>query len=185
MIIMSKKRAAFIGASLIATLLATTAVADGELDSHVATTLKTCQHISTSCASTTTNAAGILVFPSVVKADLIIGGAGGKGALIENGKITGYYSIGAGTAGLEAGIDKSSEVYVFRSAHALAQLKNGSGWHVGAGAGVTVVNADANTQGSNGDVDVYVFDAQGLHGDVAVSAFDIWKSGSPRPSSQQ
>ncbi len=168
--------------SLFAVLMAGTAAYAGpHIDGKVATTLQTCQHISTSCANTTKDAAGVLVFPSVVKADLIIGGAGGKGALIENGKITGYYSIGAGTAGLEAGIDDSSEIYVFRTADALAKLKTGSGWHVGTGAGVTVVNADANAQAANGDVNVYVFDSEGLHGDVSVSAFDIWKTGSPRP----
>ena len=44
-----------------------------------------------------TNAAGILVFPSVVKAGLLIGGEGGKGVLFsaDGAKVLGYYSVAA------------------------------------------------------------------------------------------
>src|SRR5690349_895745 len=77
------------------------------LDRAVAATLTHCQQISVSCATTTKNSYGVLVFPDVVKADLIIGGAGGTGALIETGQITGYYNIGSASAGLQAGIENS------------------------------------------------------------------------------
>src|SRR5438477_11363521 len=93
------------------------------LDKSVMMTLEECQRMSSSCAATTKNAMGVLVFPSVVKADLIVGGAGGKGALIENGRITGYYNLGAASAGLQVGVENSSQVYVFRTQEALAKLK--------------------------------------------------------------
>src|SRR6185503_11956492 len=66
-------------------------------------TLRQCQQMSGSCAANTKTAVGVLVFPSVLKADLLIGGSGGKGALIENGRVTEYYSIGSISAGLQAG----------------------------------------------------------------------------------
>src|SRR5689334_4310627 len=134
--------------------------ANANLDNRIISTLQECQRVSTSCATTTKDALGILVFPSVVKADLIVGGAGGKGALVENGKITGYYNLGAASAGLQAGIENASQVYVFRTREALDKLKNGQDWKVGATAGVTLVTADANAQGVTGDVLAYVFDAK-------------------------
>lgn len=152
------------------------------LDQSAMTTLRHCQEMSTSCASTTKDAAGILVFPDVVKADLIIGGAGGKGVLVEDGKITGYYDIGAASAGLQAGIAGASQVYVFRTADALNQLKEGQDWKVGVSAGVTVVKADANAQAASGNVLAYIFSSKGLEGGAAVDVFDIWHAGRPRPS---
>jgi lipid-binding SYLF domain-containing protein len=157
------------------------AYAKPSLDQNVMSTLRECQRVSASCTAETKAAAGILVFPKVIKADLLIGGAGGKGALIENGQITGYYNIGAGTAGLEAGIDQSSQVYVFRNAQALSKLKSGPEMQVGASAGVTVVTANANAKAISGDILSYAFDSRGLHGDVAVDVFDVWKSGQQRP----
>jgi lipid-binding SYLF domain-containing protein len=156
--------------------------ADRGLDKRAMSTLDQCRQISSSCASTTQDSVGVLVFPSVIKADLIIGGAGGKGVLIENGKVTGYYNIGAGSAGLQAGIDRASQVYVFRTAEALNQLKSGQDWKVGANAGVTLVTADANAQASTGDILAYVFKSKGLEAGVALDIFDVWKSDDDRPS---
>jgi len=157
--------------------------ANPALDKAVMAALEQCQQVSSSCAATTSNAAGILVFPSVVKADLIIGGAGGKGALIEHGKITGYYSIGAGSAGLQVGVASASQVYVFRTPGALAQLKSGPDWKAGASAGVTVMSADANASSATGPVLAYVFDSKGLNAGVSVEVFDVWKTAQARPLS--
>lgn len=155
--------------------------ADSTLDKSVMSTLQQCQKISPTCTTTTKDATGILVFPSVIKADLIIGGAGGKGALIENGKITGYYNIGAGSAGLQAGVEKASQVYVFRTPEALAKLKEGADWKAGATAGVTLVTADAAASSVTGDVLAYIFDAKGLNAGISLDVFDVWKSGQKRP----
>lgn len=160
------------------------AATDSALDSSVMETLAVCKTVSISCSATTKNANGILVFPSVVKADFIVGGSGGKGALVENGRITGYYSIGAVSAGFQAGIEQASQVYVFRSAQSLARLKENNDWKVGANAGVTVVENDANAKAATGDVLAYVFDAKGLHGGISADVFDIWKTGTNRPAAQ-
>ncbi len=155
---------------------------DPVLDKSVMATLGQCQQVSASCTDTTKDAAGVLVFPSVVKADLIIGGAGGKGALIENGVITGYYSIGAGSAGLQIGVESASQIYVFRTADSLANLKGGPDWKVGATAGVTVMSADANASSSTGSILVYIFDSKGLNAGISLDTFDIWKTARARPS---
>lgn len=158
-------------------------VHDKSLDKSVMDTLKQCQNISSSCAETTKDATGILVFPNVVKADLIIGGAGGKGALIENGTITGYYNIGAASAGLQAGIESASQVYVFRNADALGKLKDGSEWKAGATADVALIEADANARSTSGSILAYVFDAKGLHAGISLDVFRVWKASQKRPAS--
>lgn len=156
---------------------------DPAFDATVMNTLAQCQKVSPSCSATAKNAMGILVFPNVVKADLIVGGSGGKGALIENGKITGYYNIGAASAGLQAGIETANQVYIFRTADALAKLKEGRDWKVDTAAGVTLITADANVRGNvNGDVLAYVFDSKGLHAGVSLDVFSVWRSGESRPS---
>jgi lipid-binding SYLF domain-containing protein len=158
---------------------------DTSLDSSVMNTLNQCREISRSCADMTKNVPGILVFPNVVTADLIVGGSGGKGALIENNKITGYYNIGAASAGLQVGIENASQVYVFRTADALDELKRGPDWKAGARAGVTLVTADANATGTTGNVLAYIFDAKGLHAGVALNVFDVWRSDRGRPASDR
>lgn len=158
------------------------AASNASLDKSAMSALDQCKQVSSSCAAETKKAAGILVFPDVVKADLIIGGAGGKGVLIENGKVTGYYNIGAASAGLQAGIESASQVYVFRNAESLNKLKQGSEWKVGAQGDVAVIEADANARATNGNVLAYVFDAKGLHAGVSLDVFDAWKTGSSRPT---
>lgn len=173
---------AVLGALLLSGGIADAAEQHATLDRKVTATLEQCQQVSPSCAETTKNAAGVLVFPKVIKADLIVGGAGGKGALIENGKITGYYNIGAGSAGLQAGIEDASQVYVFRTPEALANLKEGQDWKVGATAGVTVVTADANASAATGNILAYVFNSKGLDAGISLDVFDVWKAGQERPS---
>lgn len=152
------------------------------LDDKVMAALKQCQTLSQSCNDTTAGAAGILVFPSVVKADLLIGAAGGEGALIENGKITSHYSIGAATAGIQAGISDTSQVYVFQTKEALNKLKTGDGWKVGGTADVTVMTTDAGARGVNDKgVLAYVFDSSGLHAGIALDVLNVWKTGTARP----
>ena len=43
---------------------------------------------------------GMLIFPSVIKAGLVIGGQYGEGALLVNGKTAGYYNTVAASYGL-------------------------------------------------------------------------------------
>jgi lipid-binding SYLF domain-containing protein len=152
------------------------------LNEAVISTLHDCQARFSQCRTTTQNAAGVLVFPSVVKADLIIGGSGGKGALIEHGKITGYYSLGAASAGLQAGVQNASQVYVFKTQSALNELKQSQDWNVGATSNVTLMAADANARSSTASIYAFVFDTKGLHAGLSLDVFDIWKTGGARPA---
>jgi lipid-binding SYLF domain-containing protein len=48
-------------------------------------------------------AQAVLVFPSITKAGLGIGGQYGDGALIKGGKVVGYYNTSGVSSGLQAG----------------------------------------------------------------------------------
>ena len=51
-------------------------------------------------------AAGILVFPSIVKGGFLFAGQYGEGALFRGGKISGYYNTVAASYGFQAGVQK-------------------------------------------------------------------------------
>ena len=158
----------------LSTAAAMPAAADtAELDAKVMETMERCVAVSESCAERSVDAQGVLVFPRVVTVELGIGGAGGHGALVENGTITGYYKLGEADVGYEAGIDVASYVFVIDSEEALSKVQNGK-WSVGVDAGITVVkgmNAEAE---SSADIYSYVFGAKGLDTDVSVDLLRIW-----------
>ncbi|HEX2114313.1 MAG TPA: hypothetical protein VHM01_07900, partial [Alphaproteobacteria bacterium] len=53
-------------------------------------------------------ATGVLVFPRVFKAGLVVGGEYGEGALRVGGRTVEYYSATAGSLGLQAGAQEKS-----------------------------------------------------------------------------
>ena len=71
----------------------------------------------------TESAAGVLVFPRVLRGSFVVGGAYGSGALREMGRTTGYYKTTAGSVGMQAGGQSRAVIYVFNTAQALAQFK--------------------------------------------------------------
>jgi lipid-binding SYLF domain-containing protein len=90
-------------------------------------------------------AAGILVFPKIVKAGFIFGGQGGKGVLTERGQTRGYYTIAAASFGLQAGVQWFSYALFFMDPQALQFLDKSDGWAVGSDPSVVVIDKGAGT----------------------------------------
>jgi lipid-binding SYLF domain-containing protein len=88
-------------------------------------------------------AAGILVFPKIVKAGFIFGGQGGKGVLTEHGQVRGYYTIAAASFGLQAGVQWFSYALFFMDPQAIQYLDNSDGWAIGADPNVAVIDKGA------------------------------------------
>ena len=78
-------------------------------------------------------AKGILVFPSIVKGGLLVGGQYGKGALRKGGKSVAYYESVAASYGLQAGVQKFGYALFFMNDAALAYLNRSGGWEIGVG----------------------------------------------------
>ena len=89
------------------------------------------------------NAKGVLVFPTVIKAGIGLGGEFGEGALQINGKTADYYNTAAASIGLQLGAQKKSIVIIFQDASALEKFRSSSGWKAGVDASIAVVTVGA------------------------------------------
>ncbi len=104
-------------------------------------------------------AKGILVFPNVLKAGFIGGAQYGDGAMLKNGKIFGYYSIVAGSYGLQAGVQSFSYALFFMNDASLSHLDRSEGFEVGVGPSIVVLDEGMARSVTNTTVleDIYAF----------------------------
>ena len=124
-------------------------------------------------------AKGILIFPSIVKGGFIIGAHYGKGALKKDGKTVGYYNSVAASYGLLAGIQSFGYVMFFMNEKALEYLDNSSGWEVGVGPSIVVMDKGAGksltTTTGRSDVYAFIFSQQGLMAGLELQGSKITK----------
>ena len=94
--------------SALAVLGPGTAVAASDskeaIDKEVKAALNTLYEKDPGAKALAAKATGILVFPTVRRAGLVVGGQHGDGALLKKGKIVDYYTTSAISLGLEAGV---------------------------------------------------------------------------------
>ena len=111
-------------------------------------------------------ASGVLVFPSVIKAGLVVGGEYGEGALRVGGKTVDYYSTAAASFGFQLGAQSKSVVIVFMTSEALSSFRKSDGWKAGVDGSVAVVEwgvgEDINTVDIKDPVVGFVFGNKGL-----------------------
>ena len=111
-------------------------------------------------------AKGILVFPDVYKAGLMIGGQFGEGALLKNGKTAGYYNTVEASYGLQAGVQNFGYVLFFMKDKALKYLDNSEGWEIGVGPSIVIVDkgfaSSMTTTTAKDDVYAFFVDQKGL-----------------------
>jgi lipid-binding SYLF domain-containing protein len=152
---------------------------DTRLDSEVSGTLQEFYKMAPDKnQSLVKNAAAVLVFPDITKAGIGFGGERGDGALLQDGKTIGYYSISGGSIGLTLGVSHHSQVILFQTAEARDKFINGSDWSVGADASVAVVNGAGGTYDTETlkkPVLVFVFGETGLIGDASLKGTKISK----------
>ena len=110
--------------------------------------------------------AAVLVFPSVVKAGMGIGGEYGEGALLTRGRTLEYYNTISASIGFQLGAQARSVIIVFMTPEALAGFRRVDGWKVGVDGSVALV-----TVGAGGSIDTnriaspiigFIFDGKGL-----------------------
>ena len=88
-------------------------------------------------------AAGVLVIPDVVSAGFIVGGTYGQGALRKHNVTSAYYSVGAGSVGLLAGVQSKTMYLLFMTPDALGKFEQSDGWTIGADASVAFISVGA------------------------------------------
>lgn len=87
-------------------------------------------------------ARGVLVFPEVRSAGLVIGGSYGEGVLRIGGRPVSHYVLREGAVGIVAGAQKRALYFLFMEQAALQKFHESSGWTAGVDASVTMVDKD-------------------------------------------
>jgi len=122
-------------------------------------------------------AKAIMVFPSILKAGLIVGGQGGNGILLVNGKTEGYFNISAASYGLQAGVQEFGYVMFLMTEAARSYLDTSEGWEVGVGPNIVVVDAGAakslTTTTAKDDVYAFIFSQKGLMAGLGIQGSKI------------
>jgi lipid-binding SYLF domain-containing protein len=124
-------------------------------------------------------ARGILVFPRVFTAGLVVGGEYGRGALQVDGRTVGYYKTTGISVGLQAGAQSKALVFMFMTQDALDRFMSGNGWTAGADASVALLKVGANgtleTPGPTAAVTAFALTNDGLMAAATVDGTKVSK----------
>lgn len=122
-------------------------------------------------------AKAILVFPNIVKAGLVFGGAYGEGVLIQGGKFVDYYNSFTGSWGLQAGGQSYGYAVFLMTDKAVKYLMESKGWEIGVGPTVVAVTEGVAKNLSSStlkdDAYAFIFDQQGLMAGVSIEGTKI------------
>lgn len=128
-------------------------------------------------------AKAVLIFPNIVKAGLVFGGAYGEGVLKKGGQVDGYYNSITASWGLQAGAQSYGYVVFLMNDRALKYVRETHGWEIGVGPTVVVVNEGVAKNLSSttlkDDAYAFIFDQQGLMASVSIEGTKISRIHNP------
>jgi lipid-binding SYLF domain-containing protein len=111
-------------------------------------------------------AAGILVFPRVVKAGIGIGGEYGEGALVVGGNKVAYYNTASASIGFQLGAQIKSQIILFMTQDALDTFRASQGWEAGVDGSVALAEfgtgGELSTNSAQEPVIGFIFSNKGL-----------------------
>ncbi len=124
-------------------------------------------------------AKGVLILPGVFKAGFGIGAEYGEGALRIGGKTVEYYSIAAGSIGLQIGAQKKNVILAFMDDEALKKFRASSGWKAGVDGSVAAINvgagASVDTVKINEPIVSFIFGQRGLMANATIEGAKFTK----------
>jgi len=122
-------------------------------------------------------ARAVLVFPDIVKAGLIFGGAYGEGVLLKGGSPADYYNSISASWGLQAGAQSYGYAVFLMTDKALNYLNRSEGWEIGVGPTVVLVDEGAAKNLSSttlqDDAYAFIFSQQGLMAGISIEGTKI------------
>lgn len=137
-----------------------------EIDASVDTALERFQKDVFAGKDMLAKAKGVLVFPSVIKAGIGLGGEYGTGALRINGKTVDYYNTITGSIGFQLGGQVKSVYMLFMDDKALKDFRASEGWKAGVDGSVALITIGADgsvdTTKTNAPIIAYVLGQKGL-----------------------
>jgi lipid-binding SYLF domain-containing protein len=153
--------------TLLTTNAAPSQAASGpEINAGVSATLDRFYHTVPGSHALASRAAGVLVFPTVIKAGFGIGGEYGEGAMRIGGHTVAFYNVLSASIGFQLGAQARSVIIMFMTPYALANFQRVDGWRIGVDGSVVVV-----VVGAGGSIDTdkitnpvvgFVLDSKGL-----------------------
>ena len=124
-------------------------------------------------------AKAILIFPSIVKAGLVFGGAYGEGELLSHGTVEHYYNSFSGSWGLQAGAQSYGYAVFLMTDKAVKYIHDTAGWEIGVGPTVVVVDEgvarNLSTSTLKDDAYAFTFDQKGLMAGVSLEGTKVTK----------
>jgi len=101
------------------------AASESDLQAEAHSAIDNFQKADSSLKTYFENSAGYVVFPSVGKGGMVVGGARGKGILYEKGKPIGTATLTQASIGAQAGGQTFAEVIFFETPRAIEDFKGG------------------------------------------------------------
>jgi lipid-binding SYLF domain-containing protein len=148
-----------------------------DLDKSAAQALQILIKTNPIAAEISKKAKAVLVFPNIVKAGLIFGGAYGEGVLMKSSKVVGYYNSVTASWGWQAGAETYAYAVFLMSNKAVNYLDKTKGWEIGVGPTVVAVNAGVAKNLSSStlkdDAYAFIFDQQGLMASLSIEGTKI------------
>jgi lipid-binding SYLF domain-containing protein len=158
--------AILIAAAFFAAAPGARAASGPQIDANVRDTLEDFFHKIRGSRELVAKSAGVLVFPTVIKAGMGVGGEYGEGALLTQGRTIEYYNTVSASIGFQLGAQARSVIIVFMTPEALRAFRRVNGWKVGVDGSVALI-----TVGIGGSIDSsritnpivgFIFDGKGL-----------------------
>ncbi|MDZ4865849.1 MAG: lipid-binding SYLF domain-containing protein [Alphaproteobacteria bacterium] len=171
--------AAFALAAILAVSAASVAQAATaeDLDRDSAQALRNLTQTNRVASDISRKARAVLVFPNIVKAGLVFGGSYGEGTLMKGGRVIEYYNSVSGSWGLQAGAQSYGYVVFLMNDKAVDYLEKSSGWEIGVGPTVVVVDEGVaknfSTSTMKDDAYAFIFNQQGLMAGISIEGTKI------------
>jgi len=148
-----------------------------DLNKDAAQALQTLYKTSPAAENLAKKAKAILIFPKIVKAGLVFGGAYGEGVLQRNAKVESYYNSVTASFGWQAGGESYGYVVFLMSDKAVKYLNDTKGWEIGVGPSIVVVNEgiakNLSSSTLKDDAYAFIFDQQGLMASLSIEGTKI------------
>jgi lipid-binding SYLF domain-containing protein len=183
---MMKIRSAFLATALAMAAVAPMTLPDrahaaaattDELNRDADQALQLLYRTNPAAAAIAKSARAVLIFPNIVKAGFVFGGAYGEGVLKQGSKIDGYYNSFTGSWGLQAGAQSYAYAVFLMTDRAVSYIHRSHGWEIGTGPTVVIVNEgiarNLTTSTLKNDAYAFIFDQQGLMASISIEGTKI------------
>lgn len=123
------------------------------------------------------SAKAVLVFPNIVQAGLVFGGAYGEGVLMKGSKVVDYYNSVTGSWGLQIGAQSYGYAVFLMTDKAVRYIEETKGWEIGVGPTVVMVDEgiakNLSTSTLKDDAYAFIFSQQGLMAGISIEGTKI------------